>query len=924
MVHRCTHNAWLKKRAVRITAGLLFALALPSMSLLQAADSTFVLYPHYRAGMDSSSGIIVQRLLERPRVGLVLSGGGARGVAQIGVIKALERNHVPIDFIAATSMGAIVGGLYAAGYNPTELESLAVTTNWDEVLSLTDDTKRTDLFMDQKLADDRSFLAIRFEGFSPVLPSAVSSGQRLTDFLSDLMLQALYHPFPDFDDLRIPFRAVATDLVSGRRVVLRDGSLAEALRATASVPLLFRPVERDSMRLVDGGLVDNIPVDVARMEGCDVAIAVNSTSGLRTMDEMNAPWQTADQIMGIMMDRVNERALLSADVVLTPDIGRHPGATFRGLDTLIRRGDEATERMMPSILRLIRGKADSLRAHDDRMLLVPPVVWECDSLAIPDSILRSCLSIATANRNTTAAIRMLLDDLYSSGRFRDVNAAVTTGAAGTHVRFSGVANPLVKEVRFDGCRSLNELTLHPIVAPLKGKPINIAFLKRTLEDVMRAYRAKGFALARIDTTRFDEQTGKLSVVLDEGVIQAIDIQGGERTQDAFVLREFPLAPGDVFTIGKARKGLTNLSGTRLFEFVYLEVRPAGRRILLTIRLKERPSQLARIGLRIDDERHLQGSLDIRDENFHGTGTELGLTLSGGQRNTDITVEYKAQRLLDTYLTFGVNAYHRVHDSYMFETAPRAQPNRWKREHVGEYRDIRYGFGFSFGGLLERLGNAAAEFSWQNIRLVNLENLTSLDERYRIVLIRLSTVVDTKNSYPFPTAGVGMKLFYEFSMEDLGSEIGYNSLYIMYETYGSWGKHLTFHPKLTMGVSDRTMPLAQQFRLGGHESFYGLREDDRRGRQLLLVNAELRYFLPVNFVFDTYIRARYDLGTISAVPEEIKFSSLLHGIGVDVALATPIGPAAFGVGKCFYFSSSLPNNPLQQGPFVFYFTIGYQL
>ncbi len=156
------------------------------------------------------------RHIRRPRVGLVLSGGGARGVAQVGVIRELERSGVPIDFIAATSIGSIIGGLYASGYTTTELESICVHTDWDEVLSLADETKRTDLYLDQKLAVQKGFLVLRFEGLEPVLPSAVSSGQRLTEYLSNLTLQAIYHPFPTFDELRIPFRAMTTDLVSGQ------------------------------------------------------------------------------------------------------------------------------------------------------------------------------------------------------------------------------------------------------------------------------------------------------------------------------------------------------------------------------------------------------------------------------------------------------------------------------------------------------------------------------------------------------------------------------------------------------------------------------------------------------------------------------------------------------------------------------------
>jgi NTE family protein len=147
---------------------------------------------------------------------------------------------------------------------------------------------------------------------------------------------------------------------------------------------------------------------------------------------------------------------------------------------------------------------------------------------------------------------------------------------------------------------------------------------------------------------------------------------------------------------------------------------------------------------------------------------------------------------------------------------------------------------------------------------------------------------------------------------------------MYESYSTWANAITFHPKFTMGFADKTMPLSQQFRLGGRESFYGLREDDRRGRQLLLLNLEFRTISPLRLLFDTYLRARYDLGTISTVPEEIKFNTLLHGVGLELALSTPVGPAVFGVGKAYYFRNAIPENPIQQGPVLLYFTIGYQL
>ena len=394
------------------------SLLLLSAQLLSAADSSFVLHPRFRPPFTTQRGLLQQQTLYRPKVGLVLTGGGARGASQIGVIRALERHGIPIDFIAATSMGAIVGGLYAAGYTTQELESLAVTTDWDNVLSLSDETQRSQLFVDQKLYDDRSFIAVRFEGLQPVIPPAVSTGQRLTDFLSARMLQALYYPFPDFDHLKIPFRAIATDLVSGERVVMRDGPLAEALRASATVPLLFNPIEKGGMRLVDGGLVANVPVDVARGAGCDLVIVVNTTSGLRTADEMTAPWQTADQIMGIMMKRVNERQMEEGDIIITPEIGRHLSSEFKGLDTLIRRGDEAAELRVSEILALYEHISDSLAAVSGGFVLPVPVVVERADSNIDNALWNSLTRPLAVGPVPVYGLEQLLGALYADRRLR--------------------------------------------------------------------------------------------------------------------------------------------------------------------------------------------------------------------------------------------------------------------------------------------------------------------------------------------------------------------------------------------------------------------------------------------------------------------------------------------------------------------------
>lgn len=870
-----------------------------------------------------SVGVLPFRRLKSPRVALVLSGGGARGIAQIGVLKALERYHIPVDFISSTSIGAIVGGLYAAGYTSAELEHLLLTLNWDELLSLSDETKRSDLFVDQKITGERSFVAIRFQGFEPVIPPAVSSGQRLTDFLNTKVLQAPYHAFPDFDHLKIPFRAVSTDLVSGKKVVLWDGSLAEALRASSTVPLLFTPIEKDSMKLVDGGLVDNIPVDLAKREDYDVIIAVNSTSGLRQENEMVAPWQTADQIVGIMMERQKAAELAQANIVITPDIGRHVSSDFRNLEWLIAQGEKSTEEKIPEILALLRQKTDALQPPQPADT-ISPVSVESIGIDTTSAAWQTIAAIPIGTPQTLPDIRRNIRMLFDAGMYRDLSAQLTKDSAGVHVLYRGLQNSVLKSVWFVGERIIPEAALMPFFAPLIEHPLNRLSTEAALDSVVALYRSRGYSLALFDSASFDSSTGALRLSINEGVVQAISVEGGIRTQEEFVLGEFPLQKGDVFQIDRAETGLKNINSTRLFEYVYLEVNYAGRRATLIVRLKERPSQLVRLGVRADNERDLQGLIEISDENFHGIGTELGLSISGGQRNLDATLGYKSRRFFSTHLTFGINAFYKGLNSYVYTNAPNQPENHWDRDKIGEYRDNRYGGSLSIGTQLEKLGDAKAELILQNVRLKSVDNAESLEEHEQLSIFRVSTLVDSKDSYPFPTSGIGLHMSYEFAFEGLGGNLSYNSLSVMYEIFNSWGPRVTFHPKLTFGFADNSMPLSQEFRLGGRDSFFGLREDDQRGRQLLLLNFELRYFLPIKLLFDTYLRARYDLGTISANPEEIKLSILRHGVGVELAFSTPVGPAIFGAGESFYFSKDLPANPIQQGPLLLYFMIGYEL
>ncbi|HPC82883.1 MAG TPA: patatin-like phospholipase family protein [Thermoanaerobaculaceae bacterium] len=286
----------------------------------------------------------------RPRVGLVLSGGGALGLAHVGVLKVLEELHVPVDCVAGTSMGAIVGGLYAAGYSPQEIERLAYELPWGELIEDRPDRRHLPY---RRKVDDQTYLTpiqLGLSGGRLRMPSGLIAGHRLGIELRLLTLRA--QGTEDFDRLPLPFRAVAADIGTGEMVILRRGELAHAMRASMAVPGVFSPVELDGRLLVDGGLVDNLPVDQARAMGADVVIAVDVGTPM-------AAKRRPDSIASIlsrtsdMLTRVNvERMLPGVAILIRPDVGRFSLLDFGRAREILPKGEAAAKEHVAELARL--------------------------------------------------------------------------------------------------------------------------------------------------------------------------------------------------------------------------------------------------------------------------------------------------------------------------------------------------------------------------------------------------------------------------------------------------------------------------------------------------------------------------------------------------------------------------------------------
>ena len=315
-------------RTLRI-ACLIFPVLL--MAMLAAAQTNSPTGP----ASDSA-----QAKRSRPKIGVALEGGGALGLAHIGVLQWFEGHHIPVDYIAGTSMGGLVGGLYAIGKSPKELQELVERQNWDIIIG--GQTPYEDLSYRRKedARDYPTFIQLGLKkGLS--LPAGLNAGQQINLLIDRETLP--YGNLTSFDDLPIPYRCVATDLVSGKEVVFMDGSLPQAMRATMSIPGLFSPVRRDNQVLVDGGLVGNLPSDVVRQMGAEVVIAIHLEVSPVKPEDIQSLFSVLGRSVDLIVRENEIRGLSAADLVVNVDLHEFSSIQYEKSKIIIEKGRQASE-----------------------------------------------------------------------------------------------------------------------------------------------------------------------------------------------------------------------------------------------------------------------------------------------------------------------------------------------------------------------------------------------------------------------------------------------------------------------------------------------------------------------------------------------------------------------------------------------------
>jgi NTE family protein len=373
--------------------------------------------------------VIAQESPKRPKIGLVLSGGGAKGFAHVGALKVIEEAGIPIDYITGTSVGSIVGGLYAIGYDATTLENVIGSENWAELLS--NSAKREYIPAIIKEEQSRYLISLPFETNKIGIPAGVLNGQNVIELFTYLSYG--YHDVSDFSKFPIPFKCIATDIATGEEVVLDKGYLPKAMRASMAVPAAFATCEIGGRMLVDGALVNNFPVDRCREMGADIIIGIYIQDDLLEKAKIKTIPDVISQLISLMSITKSEKNLKNVDILIKPDLADYSAASFdtEAAKVMMKRGEDAARKMLPQLIRMrdslgiipiVRKKREL--PDDNATINVNKIEVEGTAKTNIVSFLGK-LGIEKDKNVTLQHIRASISKIYATGNYENVDFKIS-------------------------------------------------------------------------------------------------------------------------------------------------------------------------------------------------------------------------------------------------------------------------------------------------------------------------------------------------------------------------------------------------------------------------------------------------------------------------------------------------------------------
>ena len=510
--------------------------------------------------------IIQAQKSDRPSVGLVLSGGGAKGMAHIAVLKMLDSLQIPVDYIAGTSMGGILGALYAIGYSGQEIELISQRQDWNELFS--DSPPRKYLSNMEKEDDSRFQFKLGLEGFTPEPPSGFIQGQKISLQLSSLTLSAEY--IKDFDHFFIPFRCVAADLITGNEVVLKKGSISKAMRATMSFPTIFAPVEWGDSLLVDGAALNNLPVDVVREMGAEFVIAVDVGDFQKDRKELRSMLSVLEQTFNIPLKEKIIKNQQMSNLLITPDTEQFSSSDFnkRTILKIMKAGEDAAHKFRDALI--IAKYQYHLHRRDpslDVLEFSRPIIHGISitgNNTIPFPELYALIGLEPGDVFECELFHKKISDLRISGRFTEIKydvRPVSDSAIRLNIHVQEKQDPIIFGIYVDGNKLIPFKLIYNMLGFKALQKLDIKLLHRRIDEL--------YGLGYFDTITYEVEPAsnghvKLYIHVKEKNQQIVQI--GFHYDDYYKLvASLGIRLPNFIIPGVQLKSLVQLSGRTLID-----------------------------------------------------------------------------------------------------------------------------------------------------------------------------------------------------------------------------------------------------------------------------------------------------------------------------------------------------------------------
>lgn len=821
------------------------------------ADSTF-----YYFTKEAKSDTVVYQIqrIDSIQVGLALSGGGARGAAHLGIMQGVEEIGLPLSQIVGSSIGSVIAALYVAGYSPSEILEILRNYDWSQIYN--DRSDRTDIIISQKKEMENYFITLRINENGPYIPISLSSGQKLLFELHKYTFPLSLRYSSDYSRMPVPIKIVSTDLISGNKVVLKEGSVGLNLLSSMAYPLIFSPVIVHDQLLIDGGIAENIPL--SELDSTQtIRLVSDVTAGLRDESSLKAPWQIADQVTTILMKASNP-TLRPNDILFSPEVKQFSSTSFQYLPYFFRLGYETFSSEMPVLeMRLSEVTGKPIQFE---YLTVEQFVLEIDS----------------------SRYRYLLDTLICPNSFVKKVEKLTGNKIGVLYYLPEERTFIAKmeNARFFPFAKVLVDSLPVIFEQLMNNANIDHFMPSIHPDISSYYQTRlekmGYMVNVVDR-RPSGDTLKLSyrsVLLDSVEI----LTAGKKTRPYVIRREIPLQKGSKLSRDVLLQSMKNIYGLDLFTQVdfHLKQMRNGRANLL-VEFNEKPFHSLKVGFHAD--KNLKGEIAFKYLYNNILGHQFTFTIDGliGTTRRDFHLSFSTLRL--GYSQTGLN--------FSFRNSWKGMTVYENRRNNGAFSHRTSEFRIGLLRFLEKLGSTSFHLFWREDKApVSLEDLLQ-KKQYHSYGFRLESIYDKRSTVPVSESGTYFRFLTEsFTIQQEGQKFQTNRAIINLQLNYHPAKFTYFQPFANIALAENQTPFFLWFATENWNRKSGWNLYEFYGKLVNIFGITIYQKIFPYFWGEKYLFIRGDFGNLWRDSEQkFRWQDLEAGGCIGLMFSTIAGPVS---------------------------------